>query len=45
MEIFKEKKKEDFRIVIFPIGKNHIGLSHVKNYALILYLREMNIQN
>ena len=40
VSIYKEKKKEDFKIIIFPSGINKIGLIQSKNYGIISYLNK-----
>ena len=35
--ISKEKKMEDFRMVIMPSGRNKIGLIQTKDYGIIAY--------
>ncbi|WP_195340655.1 osmolarity sensor protein EnvZ [Fusobacterium sp. 1001295B_180824_G3] len=40
--IYKEKKNEDFRMVILPSGKNKIGLGKYKDYGIISYLNKKN---
>ena len=34
VRISKEKKIEDFRMVIIPSGRSEIGLIRAKNYAM-----------
>ena len=38
VNIFKEKKEKDFRLVIQPSERNDIGLVKTKNYGIISYL-------
>lgn len=38
IEIYKEKKEKDYRLVIMPVGKNEIGLWEIKNYGIISFL-------
>ena len=35
--ISKEKKIEDFRMVIMPSGRNKIGLIQTKDYGIVTY--------
>ena len=37
VRISKEKKIEDFRMVIIPSGRSEIGLIRAKNYGIIAY--------
>ena len=37
VRISKEKKIEDFRMVIIPSGRSEIGLIRAKNYGIIVY--------
>ena len=37
VRISKEKKIEDFRMVIIPSGRSEIGLIRAKNYGIIDY--------
>ena len=37
VRISKEKKTEDFRMVIIPSGRSEIGLIRAKNYGIIAY--------
>lgn len=38
--IYKEKKSDDFRMVILPSGRNKIGLIQDKDYGIISYLNK-----
>ena len=38
--IYKEKKENDFRMVILPSGRNKIGLGQYKDYGIISYLNK-----
>ncbi|MDO4690215.1 MAG: osmolarity sensor protein EnvZ [Fusobacterium sp.] len=40
VEIYKEKKEENFRMVILPTGRNKIGLRKIKDYGTISYLNK-----
>ena len=40
--ISKEKKMEDFRMVIMPSGRNKIGLIQTKDYGIIAYPDKKN---
>jgi hypothetical protein len=42
--ISKEKKMEDFRIVIMPSGRNKIGLIQTKDYGIIAYPDKKNFE-
>jgi len=42
VEIYKEKKEKNFRMVILPSGKNKIGLTMCKDYGIISYLDKNN---
>lgn len=44
IKIYKEKKKKDFRIIIFPTGKNRQGLTQIKDYGIVTYLDKNNIE-
>ena len=38
VDIYKEKKEKDFRMIIVPNGKSEIGLNQTKDYGIISYL-------
>ena len=38
VDIYKEKKEKDFRMIILPSGRNKIGLIRTKDYGIISYL-------
>ena len=40
VSIAKEKKIEDFRMVIMPSGRDKIGLIQFKDYGIISYLNK-----
>lgn len=42
--ISKEKKMEDFRMVIMPSGRNKIGLIQTKDYGIIAYPDKKNFE-
>ncbi|WDF24100.1 osmolarity sensor protein EnvZ [Fusobacterium polymorphum] len=42
--ISKEKKIEDFRMVIMPSGRNKIGLIQTKDYGIIAYPDKKNFE-
>ena len=42
--ISKEKKMEDFRMVIMPSGRNKIGLIQTKDYGIIGYPDKKNFE-
>ena len=42
--ISKEKKMEDFRMVIIPSGRNKIGLIQTKDYGIIAYPDKKNFE-
>ena len=38
VRIYKEKKEEDYRIIILPSGRSKIGLVQTKDYGIVSYL-------
>lgn len=38
VDIYKEKKEKDFRMIILPSGRSEIGLIQMKDYGIISYL-------
>ena len=38
VDIYKEKKEKDFRMIILPSGRSKIGLIRTKDYGIISYL-------
>ena len=44
VRISKEKKIEDFRMVIIPSGRSEIGLIRAKNYGIIAYPNKNNFE-
>ncbi|BBM36913.1 hypothetical protein [Pseudoleptotrichia goodfellowii] len=42
VNIYKEKKERDFRMIILPTGRSKIGLIQVKDYGIITYLNKEN---
>ncbi|WP_022819938.1 hypothetical protein [Fusobacterium russii] len=44
VDIYKEKKNNDTRMVIIPFGKHKIGARQTKDYAIVFYLDKKNIR-
>jgi putative osmolarity sensor protein envZ len=44
VRISKEKKIEDFRMVIIPSGRSEIGLIRAKNYGIVAYPNKNNFE-
>lgn len=40
VDIYKERKEKDFRIVILPTGRLKIGLIQLKDYGIVSYLNK-----
>ena len=40
VDIYKERKEKDFRIVILPTGRSKIGLIQLKDYGIVSYLNK-----
>ena len=40
VDIYKERKEKDFRIVILPTGIGKIGLTQIKDYGIVSYLNK-----
>ena len=40
VEIYKEKKENDFRMVILPTGRAGNGLGQIKDYGVVSYLNK-----
>ena len=40
VNIYKEKKERDFRMIILPTGRSKIGLIQLKDYGIITYLNK-----
>ena len=40
VDIYKERKEKDFRMIILPSGRNKIGLIQNKDYGIISYLNK-----
>lgn len=38
VDIYKERKEKDFRMIILPSGRSEIGLIRTKDYGIISYL-------
>mgnify|MGYP003591570747 CR=1 FL=1 len=44
VDVYKEKKKEEFRLIVLPTGKNKMGLTQIKDYGIITYLNKDNVE-
>ena len=44
VSIAKEKKIEDFRMIIMPSGRDKIGLIQTKDYGIIAYPNKNNFE-
>ena len=38
VDIYKEKKEKDYRMIILPSGRSKIGLIRTKDYGIVSYL-------
>ena len=38
VDIYKEKKEKDYRMIILPSGRSKIGLVQTKDYGIVSYL-------
>ncbi|RRD39036.1 osmolarity sensor protein EnvZ [Leptotrichia sp. OH3620_COT-345] len=42
--IYKEKKKENFRMIIIPTGFDEVGIRRCKDYSIISYLDKNEVE-
>lgn len=42
--IYKEKKKENFRMIIIPTGFDEVGIRNEKDYGIVSYLDKDNVE-
>ena len=38
VDIYKERKEKDYRMIIVPSGRSKIGIGQLKDYGIISYL-------